>query len=165
MNKRLDDITMHHSTSIDNKYKNIGCAVGLLLLLLPVALFFIMIKLMVLETSYREDEWIKYQLLTPDILKNAPRLTTDFVINIQARDGNAARVEVIKFHGTQDTLTLEHYLVSLGYYPVTEPFRAEIWYSPDNQFSAQVLRDSSDQSVSLAIFDEPAPLSVRKARD
>lgn len=150
---------------MDNKYKNIGCAVGMLLLLMLVGLFFGMLKLITLDTEYTEKEWLKYHLLTPDELRHAPRLTTDYTIRIRARDGNAAGIAVIKFHGTQDTLTLEHYLVSLGYYPVTEPFRAEIWYSPDNQFSAQVVRDSSDQSVSLAIFDEPAPLSVRKARD
>ena len=148
---------------MDKKYKNIGCVVGVLLLILPVSFFFIMIKLMTLETCYRGDEWLKYQLLTPAILKNAPHLTTDFVIKIQARDGSAPRAEEIEFYGTQDTLALINYLIALGYYPVTEPFRAPTWYSPDNQLSAQIVRNS-EQSVSLIIYDESAPLSVINER-
>ncbi|UQY44686.1 hypothetical protein [Mixta hanseatica] len=149
---------------MDNKLKNIGCVVGLLLLLLPGLFCFITIKLMALETCYTENEWFKYQFLTPDELKQAPRVTNDYRITITARDGSAARVETIEFYGSQDTQMLERYLVSLGYYPARDHFSRKTWYSPDNERSARVIA-REDNSVILMIFDEGAPLFVREERE
>ncbi|MDU4092332.1 MAG: hypothetical protein E7H57_03515 [Pantoea sp.] len=149
---------------MDNKLKNIGCAVGLLLLLLPIVYGVIAIKLMALETCYTENQWVKYYFLTPTELKNAPRITNDYRIMISARDGSAARAETIEFYGTQDTQTLKRYLASLGYYPVIDDFSREVWYSADNELSAQVVA-GGENSVSLTIFDVGAPLSIREARE
>jgi hypothetical protein len=142
------------------KYKNAGCIVGGLLLLLPVCFLAIMIKLMTLETDYTEDNWLQYHLLTIDEIKGAPRLTDDYIFSIRARDGSAPRVEKIQFHGTRDGAKLEHYLISLGYYPVTEAEGGKIWYSPDGERSAQIYINS-ENSVSLIIYDEGDPRSVR----
>lgn len=149
---------------MDNKLKNIGCAVGLLLLLLPVVFGVIAIKLMALETDYTEKDWFKYYFFTPDELKQAPRLTNDYIIGIRAQDGPSPGTATIEFYGTQDTQTLKRYLASLGYYPVIDDFSREVWYSADNELSAQVVA-GGENSVSLTIFDVGAPLSIREARE
>lgn len=146
------------------KYKNTGCVVGLLLLLLPVIFGIVAIKLMTLETDYTEKEWLKYYFLTPDELKDAPRVTNDYIIGIRAHDGNSPGIAMIEFYGSQDTQTLERYLASLGYYPAMDRFARKVWYSADNQLSARVVA-SRENSVSLTIFDEGAPLSVREERE
>lgn len=149
---------------MDNKLKNIGCVVGVLLLLLPVVFFFIAIKLMTLETNYKEKEWLKYQFLTPNEIKQAPRLTNDYIIGIRAHDGSSPGVATIEFYGSQDTQMLERYLVSLGYYPARDHFSRKTWYSPDNERSARVIA-REDNSVILMIFDEGAPLFIREERE
>ncbi|MDR7343435.1 hypothetical protein J2X14_001847 [Pantoea alhagi] len=50
---------------MDDKLKNIGCAVGLPLLLLPVVFSVIAIKLMTLKTDYTEKEWFSITFLHP----------------------------------------------------------------------------------------------------
>ncbi|QHM73860.1 hypothetical protein C7M51_04218 [Mixta intestinalis] len=145
---------------MDNKYKNIGCAVGGGLLLLMAALFFTFIMLVTLDITYTEKEWFKYHLFTSDEIKQAPRLTHRYEISVKAQDGNAAGLSSITFHGTRDGAKLEHYLISLGYYPVTEAEGGKIWYSPDGERSAQVYINS-ENSVSLIIYDEGDPRSVR----
>lgn len=146
-----------------SKYKNRGCAVGVMVLLSIVGFFFMALILITLDTTYSEKEWLKDYLLTPNEIRQAPRLTSRYAIRVKARDGNSPAIEQITFYGTQDTLKLEQYLVSLGYYPASKAICCEIWYSPDNKLSAEV-RVNSERSVTLTIYDIPAPQDIIEQR-
>lgn len=124
----------------------------MLLIITLVAVFKIVSVIFTLRSQYTEENWLEYQLLTPDTIKNAPRISENYLIKTWARDGNAPQVKMIEFYDVDGVERLEKYLTLSGYSPTINPLHGPVWISPDGAYSVYIRYYSN--KTTLSILDE-----------
>ena len=84
------------------------------------------------EMTYRESDRVRYHLYTPESIKQAPRLSTDYTFSHSAANGQQDTAGVC-FSGVSDTAALKQYLVLRGYSFARKAPAGELWTSERSQ--------------------------------
>ena len=149
---------------MNRPFRVIFLIVALFLLLLISAGIRVMVVNATQSADYTEDDWLEYKILTRDEVKNAPRISPDFLFKFRQHDGPSPQLSVIEFYHTQESERLEKYLASLGYYSGMDPLFGKVWYAPDNRSSAYI-KKFDKRTVTLTVTDVPAPLNMPKDKN
>lgn len=83
------------------------------------------------EMSYRESDMVRYHLYTPASIKQAPRLSQDYIFSHFAANGQPESNGVC-FSGVSDAAALKQYLVSRDFIFTRKVATGELWTSDRN---------------------------------
>jgi len=86
------------------------------------------------SAHYTEQDKREYEYYTPELLKEMPRISDNYVFSYSNISGPQAFVYGVQFNGTTDTSKIREYLISKGYEPKSQcQTEAECWHSPHNK--------------------------------
>lgn len=150
---------------MNKKRKFLIFGTGISLMLMLAVIFKLLSVIFTLSDQYTEKDWLKYQLLTSDIIKNAPHISNNYLIKVWARDGSSPQVEAIEFYGVEDQKTLENYLASVGYSPAIDHLRFPMWISPDGEYTAYVQQHNNKTTLSILDVRSLPPVNTTPFQD
>nr|WP_237027577.1 hypothetical protein [Pectobacterium carotovorum] len=88
-------------------------------------------------------------MLTDDIIKNSPRISSLYDFGYTTVDGPALEVSNITFQNTDDATNIRDYLASLGFTLSYKDTTGEYWKSTD-----------SDKTIHIGIINDPKTVIV-----
>nr|WP_234932212.1 hypothetical protein [Pectobacterium carotovorum] len=101
------------------------------------------------SSRYTEQDARRYEMLTDDIIKNSPRISSVYDFGYATVDGPALEVSNITFQNTNDATNIRSYLASLGFTPSYTDTTGEYWKSTD-----------SDKTIHIGIINDPKAVIV-----
>ncbi|WP_233960422.1 hypothetical protein [Pectobacterium versatile] len=101
------------------------------------------------SSRYTEQDARRYEMLTDDIIKNSPRISSVYDFGYATVDGPALEVSNITFQNTNDATNIRSYLASLGFTPSYTDTTGEYWKSTD-----------SDKTIHIGIINDPKTVIV-----
>ncbi|ASN83607.1 hypothetical protein [Pectobacterium versatile] len=101
------------------------------------------------SSRYTEKDARRYEMLTDDIIKNSPRISSVYDFGYATVDGPALEVSNITFQNTNDATNIRSYLASLGFTPSYTDTTGEYWKSTD-----------SDKTIHIGIINDPKTVIV-----
>ncbi|WP_233964859.1 hypothetical protein [Pectobacterium versatile] len=101
------------------------------------------------SSRYMEQDTQRYEMLTDDIIKNSPRISSVYDFGYATVDGPALEVSNITFQNTNDATNIRSYLASLGFTPSYTDTTGEYWKSTD-----------SDKTIHIGIINDPKTVIV-----
>lgn len=101
------------------------------------------------SSRYTEQDARRYEMLTDDIIKNSPRISSLYDFGYATVDGPALEVSNITFQNTNDATNIRSYLASLGFTPSYTDTTGEYWKSTD-----------SDKTIHIGIINDPKTVIV-----
>ncbi|WP_326489368.1 hypothetical protein [Pectobacterium versatile] len=121
-----------------------------ILIVLPLIYYWpAMVILMEGSSRYTEQDARRYEMLTDDIIKNSPRISSVYDFGYATVDGPALEVSNITFQNTNDATNIRGYLASLGFTPSYTDTTGEYWKSKD-----------SDKTIHIGIINDPKTVIV-----
>ncbi|WP_323659910.1 hypothetical protein [Pectobacterium versatile] len=101
------------------------------------------------SSRYMEQDTQRYEMLTDDIIKNSPRISSVYDFGYATVDDPALEVSNITFQNTNDATNIRSYLASLGFTPSYTDTTGEYWKSTD-----------SDKTIHIGIINDPKTVIV-----
>ncbi|MGR6770132.1 hypothetical protein ACU36R_00555 [Pectobacterium brasiliense] len=101
------------------------------------------------SSRYTEQDTRRYEMLTDDIIKNCPRISSIYDFGYVTVDGPALEVSNITFQNTNDATSIRSYLASLGFTLSYTDTTGEYWKSTD-----------SDKTIHIGIINDPNTVIV-----
>lgn len=101
------------------------------------------------SSRYTEQDTRRYEMLTDDIIKNSPRISSLYDFGYTTVDGPALEVSNITFQNTDDATNIRDYLASLGFTLSYKDTTGEYWKSTD-----------SDKTIHIGIINDPKTVIV-----
>ncbi|WP_113627063.1 hypothetical protein [Pectobacterium peruviense] len=101
------------------------------------------------SSRYSEQDIRRYAILTDEIIKNCPRISSIYDFGYATVDGPALEVSNITFQNTNDATNIRAYLKSLGFTLSYTDTTGEYWKSTD-----------SDKTVHIGIINDPKTVIV-----
>ncbi|MCA6916257.1 hypothetical protein [Pectobacterium versatile] len=101
------------------------------------------------SSRYSELDTRRYEMLTDDIIKNSPRISSLYDFGYATVDGPALEVSNITFQNTNDATNIRGYLASLGFTLSYTDTTGEYWKSTD-----------SDKTIHIGIINDPKTVIV-----
>lgn len=101
------------------------------------------------SSLYTEQDTRRYEMLTDDIIKNSPRISSLYDFGYATVDGPALEVSNITFQNTNDATSIRGYLASLGFTLSYTDTTGEYWKSTD-----------SDKTIHIGIINDPKTVIV-----
>ncbi|WP_224555137.1 hypothetical protein [Pectobacterium versatile] len=101
------------------------------------------------SSRYTEQDTRRYEMLTDDIIKNCPRISSLYDFGYATIDGPALEVSNITFQNTNDATNIHSYLASLGFTLSDTDTMGEYWKSTD-----------SDKTIHIGIINDPKTVIV-----
>lgn len=108
-----------------------------------------MVILMEGSSRYTEQDTRRYEILTDDIIKNSPRISSLYDFGYVTVDGPALEVSNITFQNTDDATNIRGYLASLGFTLSYTDTTGEYWKSTD-----------SDKTIHIGVINDPKTVIV-----
>lgn len=106
------------------------------------------------SAHYTEQDTREYEFYTPELLKNMPRITSQYIFSYTNISGPQAFVWDVEFNGTTDTSRIYAYLESAGYkLQPTCHVEAKCWQTTSNNYVVTVAAIDSDKSVLVQVVD------------
>ncbi|MBE5201893.1 hypothetical protein IG612_04535 [Pectobacterium sp. FL60-S17] len=125
-----------------------------LLIALPLIYYWpALVILMEGSSRYSELDTRRYEMLTDDIIKNSPRISSLYDFGYATVDGPALEVSNITFQNTNDATNIRSYLASLGFTLSYTDTTGEYWKSTD-----------SDKTIHIGIINDPKTVIVDAIR-
>ncbi|QWC53208.1 hypothetical protein [Pectobacterium atrosepticum] len=122
----------------------------LLLIALPLIYYWPAIVILTEGSSrYSEQDTRRYEMLTDEIIKNCPRISSVYDFGYATVDGPALEVSNITFQNTNDATNIRAYLKSLGFTLSYTDTTGEYWKSTD-----------SDKTIHIGIIRDPKTVVV-----
>ncbi|ARA74484.1 hypothetical protein RC94_15020 [Pectobacterium brasiliense] len=116
-----------------------------LLIILPLIYYWpAMVILTEGSSRYTEQDTRRYEMLTDEIIKNCPRISSIYDFGYATVDGSALEVSNITFQNTNDATSIRSYLASLGFTLSYTDTTGEYWKSTD-----------SDKTIHIGIINDP----------
>ncbi|MEQ9862397.1 hypothetical protein [Pectobacterium cacticida] len=116
-----------------------------ILIVLPLIYYWPAIVILTEGSSrYTEQDTRRYEMLTDDIIKNCPRISSIYDFGYATVDGPALEVSNITFQNTNNATSIRSYLASLGFMPSYTDTTGEYWKSTD-----------SDKTIHIGIINDP----------
>ncbi|WP_309297085.1 hypothetical protein [Pectobacterium carotovorum] len=117
-----------------------------ILIALPLIYYWpAMVILMEGSSRYSEQDTRRYEMLTDDIIKNSPRISSLYDFGYATVDGPALEVSNI----TDDATNIRGYLASLGFTLSYTDTTGEYWKSTN-----------SDKTIHIGIINDPKTVIV-----
>ncbi|ABS48840.1 MULTISPECIES: hypothetical protein [Yersinia pseudotuberculosis complex] len=117
----------------------------ILIVALPMIYFWPTIKVLTGGNSrYTEQDKKNYQLLTDEIIKNCPRISSNYEFGYATVDGPGIEVSAVTFHGSNDIEKIHNYLYSIGFTLDRTEDSGEYWKS-----------ERSDKTVHIGVINSP----------
>lgn len=108
------------------------------------------------SAHYTEQDIREYEYFTPDLLKNMPRLTTDYRFEYGNVTGPEAHVFTVHIYGTTDSSKIRDYLKAQGYEPQNVcDVEAECWRSHKNSDVVTIAKFMSPKEVFVQLSQSP----------
>ncbi|WP_326489440.1 hypothetical protein [Pectobacterium versatile] len=101
------------------------------------------------SSRYMEQDTQRYEMLTDDIIKNSPRISSVYDFGYATVDGPALEVSNITFQNTNDATNIRGYLASLGFTLSYTDTTGEYWKSTD-----------SDKTIHIGVINDPKTVIV-----
>ncbi|TKY81584.1 hypothetical protein R0L47_19535 [Pectobacterium polonicum] len=101
------------------------------------------------SSRYTEQDTRRYEMLTDDIIKNSPRISSLYDFGYATVDGPALEVSNITFQNIDDATNIRGYLASLGFTLSYTDTTGEYWKSTD-----------SDKTIHIGIINDPKTVIV-----
>ncbi|GKW03714.1 hypothetical protein PEC301877_25270 [Pectobacterium carotovorum subsp. carotovorum] len=121
-----------------------------ILIALPLIYYWpAMVILMEGSSRYTEQDTRRYEILTDDIIKNSPRISSLYDFGYVTVDGPALEVSNITFQNTNDATNIRGYLASLGFTLSYTDTTGEYWKSTD-----------SDKTIHIGVINDPKTVIV-----
>ncbi|GKV91709.1 hypothetical protein PEC301619_36910 [Pectobacterium carotovorum subsp. carotovorum] len=121
-----------------------------ILIALPLIYYWpALVILMEGSSRYSELDTRRYEMLTDDIIKNSPRISSLYDFGYATVDGPALEVSNITFQNTNDATNIRSYLASLGFTLSYTDTTGEYWKSTD-----------SDKTIHIGIINDPKTVIV-----
>lgn len=121
-----------------------------ILIALPLIYYWpAMVILMEGSSRYTEQDTRRYEMLTDDIIKNSPRISSLYDFGYVTVDGPALEVSNITFQNTDDATNIRGYLASLGFTLSYTDTTGEYWKSTD-----------SDKTIHIGVINDPKTVIV-----
>ncbi|XKS44785.1 hypothetical protein ACI65L_000747 [Pectobacterium carotovorum] len=121
-----------------------------ILIALPLIYYWpALVILMEGSSRYSELDTRRYEMLTDDIIKNSPRISSLYDFGYATVDGPALEVSNITFQNTNDATNIRSYLASLGFTLSYTDTTGEYWKSTD-----------SDRTIHIGIINDPKTVIV-----
>ncbi|WP_337993732.1 hypothetical protein [Pectobacterium carotovorum] len=121
-----------------------------ILIALPLIYYWpALVILMEGSSRYSELDTRRYEILTDDIIKNSPRISSLYDFGYATVDGPALEVSNITFQNTNDATNIRSYLASLGFTLSYTDTTGEYWKSTD-----------SDKTIHIGIINDPKTVIV-----
>ncbi|MFJ5442448.1 hypothetical protein [Pectobacterium sp. CHL-2024] len=125
-----------------------------LLIILPLIYYWpAMVILTEGSSRYTEQDTRRYEMLTDEIIKNCPRISSIYDFGYATVDGPALEVSNITFQNTNDATNIRGYLASLGFTLSYTDTTGEYWKSTD-----------SDKTIHIGIINDPKTVIVDAIR-
>nr|WP_247687828.1 hypothetical protein [Pectobacterium versatile] len=96
-----------------------------------------------------EQDTQRYEMLTDDIIKNSPRISSVYDFGYATVDGPALEVSNITFQNTNDATNIRGYLASLGFTLSYTDTTGEYWKSTD-----------SNKTIHIGVINDPKTVIV-----
>ncbi|KFF63153.1 hypothetical protein IV99_17230 [Pectobacterium brasiliense] len=100
---------------------------------------------------YTVEEQALYETLTDDIIKGAPRISTNYRFVYYPPQGSVSEVSAVYFEGTTDIASLRDYLISIGCTLDRTEVNVENWLSKDKTKAITIFVDPKGKTVDLEI--------------
>ncbi|KGA33050.1 hypothetical protein ACIPSR_19885 [Pectobacterium sp. CHL-2024] len=100
---------------------------------------------------YTVEEQALYETLTDDIIKGAPRISTNYRFVYYPPQGSASEVSAVYFEDTTDIVSLRDYLISIGCTLDRTEVHVENWLSKDKTKAITIFVDPKGKTVDLEI--------------
>ncbi|MCU5771154.1 hypothetical protein N5923_02430 [Erwiniaceae bacterium BAC15a-03b] len=108
------------------------------------------------SASYTEQDWLKYEFYTPELLKKMPRISDDYNFDFANITGPEALVFSVHFQGTTDSSEIQNYLRAKGYEPQkTCSIEAECWRSYKSNDVISIGKFMSSKEIFVDIYRSP----------
>ncbi|PPE63828.1 hypothetical protein F152LOC_01168 [Pectobacterium brasiliense] len=105
------------------------------------------------SSRYTEQDSRRYEMLTDEIIKNCPRISSLYDFGYATVDGPALEVSNITFQNTNNATSIRSYLASLGFTLSYTDTTGEYWKSTD-----------SDKTIHIGIINDPKTVIVDAIR-
>lgn len=135
----------------------IGLAIAVLVSIIVLAIAWPYVKMEFASyAQYTEQDTREYEYLTPDLLKNMPRITKDYRFEYGNVTGPEAHVFTVHIYGTTDSSTIRDYLRVQGYEPQKVcDVEAECWRSHKNSNVVTIAKFVSPEEVFIQLSQSP----------
>ncbi|KHT07806.1 hypothetical protein H5A33_00760 [Pectobacterium brasiliense] len=100
---------------------------------------------------YTVEEQALYETLTDNIIKGAPRISTNYRFVYYPPQGSASEVSAVYFEDTADIASLKDYLISIGCTLDRTEVNVENWLSKDKTKAITIFVDPKGKTVDLEI--------------
>ncbi|KGA43052.1 hypothetical protein ABRP77_13050 [Pectobacterium odoriferum] len=100
---------------------------------------------------YTVEDQALYETLTDDIVKGAPRISTNYRFVYYPPQGSASEVSAVYFEDTTDVTSLRDYLISIGCTLDRTEVNVENWLSKDKTKAITIFVDPKGKTVGLEI--------------
>ncbi|MDY4368339.1 hypothetical protein SNR26_10980 [Pectobacterium brasiliense] len=100
---------------------------------------------------YTVEEQALYETLTDDIIKGAPRISTNYRFVYYPPQGSVSEVSAVYFEDTTDIASLRDYLISIGCILDRTEVNVENWLSKDKTKAITIFVDPKGKTVDLEI--------------
>lgn len=135
----------------------IGLAIAVLVSIIVLAVVWPYVKMEFASyAQYTEQDTREYEYLTPDLLKNMPRITKDYRFEYGNVTGPEAHVFTVHIYGTTDSSTIRDYLRVQGYESQKVcDVEAECWRSHKNSNVVTIAKFVSPEEVFIQLSQSP----------
>ncbi|UFT95968.1 hypothetical protein [Pectobacterium carotovorum] len=105
---------------------------------------------------YTVEDQALYETLTDDIVKGAPRISTNYRFVYYPPQESASEVSAVYFEDTTDVALLRNYLISIGCTLEKTEANVENWLSKDKTKAIAIFVDPKAKTVGLEILLSPS---------
>lgn len=105
---------------------------------------------------YRQSDFREYYLLTPDLLKEMPRISDDYFFAFANVSGQVTFISTVTFENTTVTSDIKKYLRSRGWVEQkTCHLEAKCWQKNGDREVLSVVTNTRENYVRVQIADSP----------
>ncbi len=105
---------------------------------------------------YRQSDFREYYLLTPDLLKEMPRISDDYFFAFANVSGQVIFISTVTFENTTVTSDIKKYLRSRGWVEQKNcHLEAKCWQKNGNREVLSVVTNTRENYVRVQIADSP----------
>ncbi|MDU5452700.1 MAG: hypothetical protein E6095_04035 [Pseudescherichia vulneris] len=134
-----------------------GLAIAALIGVIVVAVAWPYVKMEFASSAhYTEQDKREYEFYTPGLLKNMPRISTQYAFDFANVSGPEAHVFTLTFYNVTETKAIRDYLTSLGY-ELQKPcdVEANCWRNPTTTDVVTVANLLSEKGTFVQIYRSP----------